>query len=81
MHLANAFIQSDFQEFVSNKVSKQRLIGHNELWLYLFTGAVHIIEHHKCNCARISQYGYILGLHDYGQNDNHDYFDQYWDHD
>ena len=24
---------------------------------------------------------HVLGLHDYGQNDNHDYFDQYSDPD
>ena len=29
----------------------------------------------------LNQGGHIVGLHNYGQNDNHDYFDQYCNHD
>ena len=46
------------------------------------TGSNHFRGEWKVEVTALHQNSpaWLLGLHDYGQNDHHDYFDQYWDH-
>lgn len=45
-------------------------------------GAKYFSAHWKWLFTKVSDIDWLkLGLHNYGQNDNHNYFDEYIDHD